>query len=412
MINKGGIVRQPIQKSKLYYQHSVTYILRQFVSEKSFCRVVACKVPSFSEEFFSLFSKDTDIDPGGYTSRIFDNILRASFIHKESTLNRENQYDGLAGIKSLTLTIFENHKLLQQRNPFGSLLCDRIEFREDWQINLYFSCLKKAIKTSFNVLYEETPDGHEIISPEYEILKNIYDACLGYDRIGNGILRNIPFNLSFEKKINLLDTISFEIQNLLIFIDENKHKIKAFSIDHCNVIPNLLRRHIPKYHKISLYHVLAKMIFDLLIALSRINVESSNNLSRLKHIGINCIDTLFIYQKSPINKILITYIKTYIDEVNFKQRHDSAFTKYMLLLSGLYYPKIKENKLDKLETEWDKFRVYLLDKLKKEFHSLYTTKASFALDMLPFDFSYDPSTKVITQDTTSRWQEKATLKCE
>ena len=375
----------------------------RMISEKSFCRVVACKVPSFSEKFFSLFSRDIDIDPSGYTSRIFDNILQASFIYKESTLNRENQYDGLAGIKSLTLTIFKNHKLLQQRSPFGSLLCNRIEFREDWQIKLYFSCLRKAIEASFNVLYEETSDDHEIIHQEYEMLRNIYDACLGYNSIDNGILGNIPFNLSFEKKINLFDTISFEIENLLIFIDENKHKIKDFSIDDYNVIPNLLRRHIPKPHKISLYHVLAKMIFDLLMAFSRIDVESSNNLSWLKHIGIDCIDTL--YQEAPINNILITYIKTYIDEVNFKRRHYPALTKYMLLLFGLYYPKKKEN-------EWDEFKIYLLDKLKKEFHSLYTVEENFALDMLPLDLSYDPSKKVITQNSTSRWQKKITLQCE
>ena len=244
------------------------------------------------------------------------------------------------------------------------------------------------------------------------MLRNIYHACVGYDSSNNGILGNIPFNLSFEKKINLFDKISFEIQQLLTFIDENEHKIKDFSIDDCNVIPNLLRSHIPKPHKISLYHILAKMIFDLLIALSRVDVESSNNLSWLHHIGINCIDTLFLYQKAPINNILITHIKTYIDEVNFKRRHYPALTKYMLLLSGLHYPKIKENKFDKLKTKWDELKIYLLDKLKKEFHSLYTVEKSFALDMLPLDFSYDPFKKVITQNSTSRWQKKVTLQCE
>ena len=115
------------QKSiQLSLTQDTRFKIIRMISEKSFCRVVACKVPSFSEKFFSLFSKDTDTDPGGYTSRIFDNILKASFTHKESTLNRENQHDGLAGIKSLTLTIFKNYRLLQQRSPFGSLLYDRI----------------------------------------------------------------------------------------------------------------------------------------------------------------------------------------------------------------------------------------------------------------------------------------------
>ena len=77
----------------------------------------------------------------------------------------------------------------------------------------------------------------------------------------------------------------------------------------------------------------------------------------------------------------------------------------MLLLFGLYYPQKKED-------EWDKFKIYFLDKLKKEFRSLYTTEADFALGILPLNLAYDPSTKVITQNTTSRWQKKVTLKCE
>ena len=91
----------------------------EILSDKSFCKVVACKVPGFSEKFFSLFSKD--ISSYGNTNQIFDNILQASFIYKESTLSRENQYDGLAGIKNLTSAIFKNHNLLQQRNPLESL---------------------------------------------------------------------------------------------------------------------------------------------------------------------------------------------------------------------------------------------------------------------------------------------------
>ena len=377
----------------------------EILSDKSFCRVVACKVPSFSEKFFSLFSKD--ISSNGNTSQIFDNILQASFIDKESTLNRENQYDGLAGIKNLTSAIFKNHKLLQQRNPFGLLFPSKIEFKESWQIKLYFSCLKTAIEASFNISYNETTDGHKTIHPkDTEMLRNIYHACVGDSIISNGILGNIPFNLSFNKKMNLFDTISFEIQQLLIFINENENNIKDFNIDRCNIIPNRLKIYIQEPHQISLYHVLARMIFDFFIELSKIEIKNSDDFWYLRHAGIDCITSLSICRKvRSIDDILITYIKTHIDEENFKQRHYPALTKYMLLLFGLYYPQKKEN-------EWDKFKIYLLDKLKKEFHSLYTVEANFALDMLPFNLSYHPSTKVITQNIILRGQEKVTLKCE
>ncbi len=379
----------------------------KFLSDKSFCKVVACKVPNFSEKFFSLFSKDTDIYPEGYTSQIFDNILQASFIYKESTLSRENQYDGLAGFKSLTSSIFKNHRLLQQRNPFGLLFPSQIEFKEDWQIKLYFSCLRAVIETSLNVSYKETTDGYKIIHPKDDkMLRNIYHACVGDSFINNGILENIPFNLSFDKKMNLFNTISFKIGQLLIFINEDEYNIKAFNIDRCNIIPDSLRIYMKEPHQISLYHILARMIFDFFIELSMIEVKNPDSSWRIRGAGIGCIKPSPIYKKMRnINDILITYIKMHIDEENFQRRHYPALTKYMLLLFGLYYPKKKEN-------EWDEFKIYLLDKLKKEFHSLYTVEENFALDMLPLDLSYDPSTKVITQNSTSRWQKKITLQCE
>ena len=238
------------------------------------------------------------------------------------------------------------------------------------------------------------------------MLRNIYHACVGDSVISDSISGSIPFSLSFDKKINLFNKISFETQRLLIFIDENEHNIKAFNIDRCNIIPDSLRIYMQEPHQISLYHVLARMIFDFFIELSMIEVKNPDNFWRIRGAGIDCIVSLSICKKvRNINNILITYIKTHIDEENFQRRPYSALTKYMLSLFGLYYPEKKEN-------DWDEFKIYLLDKLKKEFHSLYTVEKNFALDMLPLNLSYDPSKKVITQNSTSRWQEKITLKCE
>lgn len=371
----------------------------KILSDKSFCKVVACKAPGFSEKFFKLFSS-IDVCPGSYI-QIANNILLASFNHEESTLNRENQYDGLSHIKSLTLSIFRNPDLLKKPRLLHCL--SDVHFKEDWQIKLYFSCLQMAMEVSFKVPYKETNDGSEIIQQgPYEILEKIYDAISScgsiYDRI--------PKTVSHDKKMNLLNTISFEIKELLHMLRHNSDKIKDFSICFYNIIPQPLTLHIKSPNKISLYHVLAKVIFDFFETLSRVKAENDFDLFKIRRLGLNLFPFSIDYSDmEKLYDLLIKYIKINIDENSFKNRFYIPITRYMLLLSGLNYPKEKESKRDDLF-------IYILDKLKKEFHKFYISEPRLALDMLPSNFSYDPKSKVITYHPSS-WREKEiTLQCE
>ena len=65
------------------------------------------------------------------------------------------------------------------------------------------------------------------------------------------------------------------------------------------------------------------------------------------------------------------------------------------------------------KTKWDILHAHILNKLKKEFHSLYTTEAEFALGLLPFGVDYDSSKKIITEKNPySRFNKKIALQCE
>ena len=50
--------------------------------------------------------------------------------------------------------------------------------------------------------------------------------------------------------------------------------------------------------------------------------------------------------------------------------------------------------------------------IRFKFHPLYTTDEKFALDLLPFNTSYDSSKKVLTQIPRSRFEEDIILQCE
>ncbi len=351
--------------------------------------MVACKVPRFFEEFLS----HTSFNSYRFSEKrkVLANIMKSSFENEDSILNRENQYDGLRSVRNLTGLLFENHALLQQYS-FSSLISgmERVKFTKKWQIELYFSCLKVALTFSFNVKCHQT-------------LIHIHDGFLKIAYILNDILCS---QFHFEEKVSFFDQVSFEIHNILYFINEDK--IKTYSSNHPNLFP-IGFHHSDKrnWPEVSLYHILAKSILDLLINLSSINVKSSDEQFSVRQTGSSLLLSLLRnlrQENKKVSEILISYIKFYINENNLKRRWYPYFTKYMVLVFGLHYPSKKEKKY-----EWDNLKSYILDTLKKTFHSLYTIEKEFALSLLPFGVSYDPSKKIITQIIN---KEESTLQCE
>ena len=367
-------IKQDKDLQRMVQLNEVEYYCFQILdllSDKDFCKVVACKVPEFSEEFFSITYMPLE------KRKILANIMKSSFENEDSILNRENQYDGLRGISNLTSLLFENHDLLQQHS-FSSLISwfEQVKFTKKWQIRLYFSCLKVALKFSFNVKCRQT-------------LQHIHDGFLKTEDILEDILLS---QFSFEEKISLFKQVSFEIQSILYFINKNKDKINTYSSNQPFLFPMGFHPDKKNWHEISLYHILGKSIFDLFIKLSMINVKSSDEQFSVRLTGLSLLQYLLRgsrQENKKTSEILVSYIKFYINEENFKRRWYPALTKHMISVFGLYYPSKKED-------EWDSLQSYILDKLKKEFHSLYNTEKKFALSLLPFGVSYDSQKKIIT----------------
>ena len=364
------------------------------LSDKYFCKTIACKVPEFSEKFFStvLFNNYNTTNH----RKIFGNIMKSSFENEDSILNRESQYDGLRGVSNLTSLVFENSKLFSQFT-FKSLLSwiERVEFTQEWQIKLYFSCLEAALKFSFNIENHQT-------------LKNIHNGYLEIEDILNDIFYS---KISFEQKMNLFNCISFEINQALDIVNENEDKIKKYSSKSPSLFPRFFHSEKKGWHQISLYHILAKSIFDFLTTLSRIDIRNSDEQLSVRNVGIDLLMHLLMGDKrkksnKEMGKILISYIKFNIAETNFKNRWYPPLTKYMISVFSLYYSKEEKS-------EWDSFHIWFLNKLKKEFHSLYITDKQFALDLLPFNVSYDPSKKLFTQVVPHlRFEKDRVLQCE
>ena len=352
------------------------------------------KFQSFLRNFFSTVSLD-NYNTSGHI-KIFGNIMKSSFENEDSILNRESQYDGLRGVNNLTSLVFENHKFFSH-SSFSSLVSwiERVKLTKEWQIRLYFSCLEVALKLSFNIESQQT-------------LSHIHNGYLKVEDILNDIFYN---KCSFEQKINLLSCVSFEINQTLYIVNENEDKVKKYSSGSPSLFPRFFHSEKKGWHQISLYHVLAKSIFDLLTTLSRIDIRNSDEQLSVRHVGIDLLMHLLMgdnrkKSNKEIGKILISYIKFNINETNFKNRWYPPLTKYMISVFSLYYLKEEKN-------EWDSFRIWLLNKLKKEFHSLYITDKQFALDLLPFNVSYDPSKKLLTQVVPHlRLEKDRVLQCE
>ena len=362
--------------------------IMDLLSDEFFCEIVSCKVPEFSERFFSVASFDYNFLK---QRNIFGNILKSSFENENSILNRENQDDGLRGMRNLTSLVFENDALLQQHS-FDSWI-GSVKFTKKWQIKLYFSCLKAAIKCSFD-------------EKDHQILKHIHNDFLNTENILINILCS---ELSFKKQIDLFNSISFEMQNILFFLHENKGQIKTYVSDSTILFPmDFHSDNKKRHHEVSLYHVLAKSIFDLILTCSQFNLKSSDEEFFVRNIALDLLMNILRdshKQNKEISKILVSYIKFYISEMNFKKKCYPPLTKYMILVFGLYYPQEKK-------TEWEFLQFYLLDKLKKGFHSIYIFNKKFALSLLPFSVSYDPSKKIMTQIVTSHFEKESSLQCE
>ena len=388
LIQKDEDLQKMIQLNEFQWS---CFKIMDLLSDKFFCEIVSCKAPEFSKKFFSIAFFNYN---SSEQRKIFGNILKSSFENENSILNRENQYDGLRGVSNLTSLVFENHTLLQQF-PFYSIISwiESVKFTKEWQIELYFSCLKSSLKFSFDVECHQT-------------LRHIHDGLLSVEGILKGILYS---QLPFKKQMNLFNRISFEINNILYFLYENKGQIKTYSSNSPLLFPMFFHSdNKNRHYEVSLYHVLAKSIFDLILILSLVDLKSSDEEYSVRLTALTLLmDVLQDSHKKnkEILKILVNYIKFHISEMNFNNRHYPALTKYMILVFGLYYPHKKE-------TEWDFLQCYLLDKLKKEFHSLYILEKKFALNLLPFSVSYDPSKKIMTQVVGLRFEKERTLQCE
>ena len=384
-----NVQRQAHKKYKPNEFQKYCFKIMNLLSDKAFCEIVSCKVPEFSEKFFSIISSDYNFPE---QRKVFGNILKSSFEKEDSILNRENQYDGLRVMSNLTRLVFKNQKSLQQC-PFYSITSsiEQVKFTKEWQIKLYFSCLKEALKFSLDVKCHQT-------------LKNIHDGVLSIQNILEDILYS---QLLFKKQIDLFRSISVEI-NLLYTLYKNKEQIETYSSYSYSLFPMGFPSDKGSKHEVSLYHVLAKSIFDFILTMSQFDLKNHHEEFLVRLTGISLLTNVLqdsSKQSKEISKILVSYIKFHIDEENFKKRYYPALTKYMILVFGLYYP-------NKKETEWDFLKCYLLDKLKKEFHSLYMLDKKFALELLPFSVSYDPAKKIMTQVVDSRYEKNIILQCE
>ena len=363
------------------------------LSDREFCKVIACKVPEFSENLISLFNpnnlyvREQDV--------ILKNILEASFENEDSILNRENQNDGLSKINNLTQLVFTNRHIFYYMN-FSSIVPSiyTIKFIKEWQIKLYFSCLREALKFSFKVQDPQT-------------LMHIHSGCLHVESLLEKILLN---DTSFNHKQALFGHVHFEMMQVLYLAHENKEKIRSYHSRAHNLLP-MFYKDKERTNEVSLYHILAKSIFDFFIILSRVNVNSPQEQSSIRFIGFDLLDTITMENDAEIGEILIRYIKFHINEHNFTNRLSPYLTQYIISCVGLRDSK-KENNILRYDMLLS-FRFYLLQKLKKEFHSLYMTDKEFALDLLPYNVSYDPKTKIMTQiPLISRFRKEIKLQCE
>ena len=307
---------------------------------------------------------------------------------------------------------------------------------EAWKIRLYFSYIKSCL------------------IPYFENKIDVLSLFERYFVIVNQIIENLLLltDISFEKQKSFYSEIGLELDNILNLLKNkkpliefplNKKKRDKLILDICENIEWFFKGHygdnndivsrveyikdifIKNKEEISeqelnklkdlyeecLHFTLGYTIFNLFINLSQIKVKNFNEEFAIRSIGRHFILSSINNHYSPYLKYLISLIKNFIDKESFtSKQHPYHLTRYILTFSGFSDPR-KDTSKENLNKA-DELQVYLMDKLKKEFHKLYITNKESALNLLPFNFSYNPSTKIITHSRTQMEGGNQTLQCE
>ena len=126
---------------------------------------------------------------------------------------------------------------------------------------------------------------------------------------------------SFREKIELLKIVGFELKNVLDFANSNRDKINSYYSNRSHFFPDCFHSCQNRTYKISLYHAVAKSIFDLFLKLSQVDAKNSEEQFEIRSVGVS-----FAFGWSQeIDSILTSYIQHHIDEINFKGRYTDAY---------------------------------------------------------------------------------------
>ena len=374
------------EKLELTKSEQYCFNILGLFSDRPFCEVIATRSPMFLVSFIHHASRQ----PHRFEmEQILRNIMEISFERKDSILNRENLNNGLREFQIITPSLFKNETLLFLKNPLGFL--EYFHFSEVWQVDLYFRLLKTATEHSFKTQNHQT-------------LGNIYNPYISLNQIVN-----FHYGYDFTKKIQLFEHSRTGLTKMFEFIQrDNYKKIQTFVPKIISPFPagfKQQKKSIP--FEVGFEHYLAKAVFEVLSELSRIKEINLGEELSIRGIVYVLLSDLSAYDKDKqVTNILDEYVKFHIEDRNFSSRWYPPLAKIFLSTFRLNYP-------DGNDDIYKETRIFVLEKFKKDFHSLYQKDKKFARGLLPYSCSYEPSSKTLSMEPLmDRWGEVQTLKCD
>lgn len=379
---------KPLPDSVKYATH-----LLDIWSDEKFCQALACSAPASLMTLFQEFRRRQYYHGAGYA--LINEVIRQSFLQKDSMLNREKQYRGLGVRADLTKEIFFNYDMIRSSHrPLQAWDNYRDGDMQPWKVERYGQCLLTAVKGYFN-------SGHFWECP--------LELHCGFDVVA-GLARHEIWRIGDDKALlksdappaRILDETSEIFHEVYKVIVQESGRLPSYK-DYIESLPEDRDR----FSDPSIYEAYAEALFEYLCHLSQLTIDDWY----ARHLATRIWFDIFSQHQADARPLGVYEIRDRLSKKllkkvseNLVEQHYPPLTRLIISLSGIWSSDASDN-----EFSADFFKWQFLELLKKEFPAAYSRDAKKAADMLPGNVEYDSDNRTLIM-TTHVFKEVHTLK--
>ena len=362
-----GIARFAKIKDKKYeiseYTRYALTLLNVWSDEK-LCQIIVCYVPRTAAEIFRQIKEQELYSSGG--SSLVQQLVRQSFLNRNSILYREEDYFGLGHFKTFTNLVFGDCELVESSFQPLQAWSHWNDNLETWKVKKYMEVLKVSTKAHLASSWEK---GHRSgLSYGFETAAHIaLSECCTLDKLSDKeIYDSSPYK-------NLRE-IAWGLKRIIELLSEYEKNIREYEFD---------EKTYDYFQDFSIYGVVAKGIYGFLENLSTVYSKDED----VRMLAVTLWLDVYPVSKSQESKAIV--------EVQ-KRLNIYLFKKFEENLKELYYPALTRLwiNLMGLQTGREECGANLVNRklfelLREYYEKAVKTDSKKAKDMIPDKVRYD-----------------------